>query len=144
KDEKNPERMFVYFVTAKHVLQPPERTSWFSSIHIRLNKRDGGAEVVQVPIVVSGPKKNVYMHDDASVDLAVIPTLPDEKLFDYKFLPNEMITTKKDFKDLNIREGAEVFFTGLFSPYVGTRKNSPVVRFGRNEMDPPLCGSAAM
>jgi hypothetical protein len=25
----------------------------------------------------------------------------------------------------------QVFFTGLFSPYVGTRKNYPVVRFGR-------------
>lgn len=57
--------------------------------------------------------------------------LPDQEVFDFKFLPDNMLTTKKDFEDLNIREGSDIFFTGLFSPYPGYEKNYPVVRFGR-------------
>jgi hypothetical protein len=131
KSEKNPERSFGYFVTAKHVLRTPQRDSWYPTVYIRLNKQDGGAEFIEVPVVLDGLKKNVYTHQDTSVDLAIIPAWPDVKLFDYKFLPDQMITTEKDFKDLDIHEGAEIFFTGLFAPYVGTKKNYPIVRFGR-------------
>lgn len=131
KDHKTPDRFFVYLVTAKHVLRTPDRKSWLPKIFLRLNTKAGGSEIFEVPLALSGANKNVFLHTDPSVDIAVIPALPDEKKFDFKFLPEDMVTTEKDFKDLNITEGSEVFFTGLFTPYVGTRKNYPVVRFGR-------------
>jgi hypothetical protein len=131
KDPKNSERTFVYLVTAKHVLQNPDHKSWLPKILLRLNTKDGGAEAVEVPVSLTGTNKTVFQHPDPSVDIAIIPALPDQNKFDFKVLPEDMITTEKDFKDLKITEGSEVFFTGLFSPYVGTRRNYPVVRFGR-------------
>ncbi len=46
-------------------------------------------------------------------------------------MPDELITTKEGFGELKIREGSDVFFTGLFSPFIGSQRNYPVVRFGR-------------
>ena len=131
KHPKQPERSFVYLVTAKHVLQTPDRKSWLPKIFIRLNRHDGGSDLLELPIVISGKGQTTFVHPDPTVDLAVIPAVPDEKVIDFKFLPDDMITTKEDFRNLRIVEGSEVFFTGLFSPYIGTRRNYPVVRFGR-------------
>ncbi len=131
KSPKSPDRSFVYLVTAKHVLQTPDQKSWLPNILLRLNTKTGDSEILKVPVTLSGTDKTVFFHPDSSVDIAVIPALPDEKKFDFKILPEEMITTEKDFKDLKITEGSEVFFTGLFSGYLGARKNYPIVRFGR-------------
>lgn len=131
KDRKTADRFFVYLVTAKHVLRTPDHKSWLPKIFLRLNTKTGGSEILEIPLSLSGVNKTVFLHTDPSVDIAVIPGLPDENKFDFKFLPEDMVTTEKDFKDLKITEGSEVFFTGLFSPYIGTRKNYPVVRFGR-------------
>ncbi len=46
------------------------------------------------------------------------------------FLPDEMIATEADFKTLGIQEGSEVFFTGLFTPYVGVKKIIPFSDLG--------------
>ena len=131
KDPKNSERSFVYLVTAKHVLQGPDHKSWLPKILVRLNTKNGGVETEEIPVSLTGTNKTVFQHPDPSVDIAVIPAFPDPNKFDFKILPEDMITTEKDFKDLNITEGSEVFFTGLFFPYVGTCRNYPVVRFGR-------------
>jgi len=131
KDPKNSERSYVYLVTAKHVLQNLDHKSWLPKMFLRLNTKNDSSEIFEVPVSPSGAQKTVFLHPDPSVDIAVIPILPDQSKFDFKILPEDMITTEKDFKDLKITEGSEVFFTGLFSPYVGTRKNYPVVRFGR-------------
>ena len=71
---------------------------------------------------------------DPTVDLAVIPCVPDEAVFDFKCLPQDMLTTKELFEKNHIREGDEVFFTGLFTGHVGAKKNYPIVRFGRVAM----------
>lgn len=131
RDSKNPDRSFVYLVTAKHVLQTPDHKSWLPKIFLRLNTRTGSSEIIEIPLSFSGVDRTVFLHSDPSVDLAAIPGLPDQGQFDFKALPEEIITTEQDFKSLGITEGSEVFFTGLFSPYLGTRKNYPVVRFGR-------------
>ena len=130
-DSHHPERSFVYLVTAKHVVMAADQQSFLPEIYLRLNTLAGGAQTLKTPIVTEGKAKTVFFHPDPTVDLAVIPWLPDQKTFDFKFLPAEMITTEKDFRELKIVEGSEVFFTGLFSPYVGTKRNYPVVRFGR-------------
>lgn len=60
--------------------------------------------------------------------------LPDQQRYDFKVLADEYVTTREDFRNLGIAEGAEVFFTGLFQPHVGEQRNYPVVRFGRVAM----------
>jgi hypothetical protein len=135
RDPNDEKRTFPYLVTAKHVLQTEGRQSWLSKIFLRLNTHKGDAEIVEIPIVTSGKNRTVFLHpNDSTADVAVIPVLPDQKRFDFKVLPMAFLTSKQDFADLKIVEGSEVFFTGLFSPHVGTRRNYPVVRFGRVAM----------
>jgi hypothetical protein len=123
---------FIYLVTAKHVIQKKDK-SLFPKIFIRLYKLGGDMETVPLFITTEGNKKNVYLHEDSSVDLAVIP-IPFQVNYRTSSLNVAWITTKDDFKKFNIREGTEVFFTGLFTPHIGEHKNYPIVRFGRVAM----------
>jgi len=131
KDPNKDHYYSVYFVTAKHVLQTLDRQKWLPGFFLRLNKKDGTSEMAPVPVVPEGTNKTVFVHDDPTVDLVAMPMLPSQDVFDFKFLPDSMLTTRDDFKQLNICEGSEIFFTGLFLPYPGYKKNYPVVRFGR-------------
>lgn len=119
-----------YLVTAKHVICAPDQ-SVYPFVIVRLNTRSGTATNAFLPLVTNGNNKNVFFHEDPSVDLAVVAGGPPEDVIDYKALDSRFITTKKDFKDLKISEGTEVFFTGLFQNYFGSARNYPVVRFGR-------------
>ncbi len=131
---RNPEKQdsfLVYIVTAKHVIQKPDRSTYFSTVFVRVNKKEGEAEILRLNLVPEGPLKNVFVHQDATVDVAVIPALVDPNKYDFKFLPDDYLTTKEDFAKLKIREGSDVFFTGLFLLYLGAHRNYPIVRFGR-------------
>ena len=131
---KNPSKPTLsngYLVTARHVLYKPDTTEFLDNVYVRLNKIDGGSEVNTIPIQTKGSNQTVFLHSDTSVDLAVIPFFPDQTKYDFKFLQEEFITTKDDYTNLKIREGSDVFFTGLFAPFIGAEKNYPVARFGR-------------
>lgn len=130
KDENDPNISYVYLVTAKHVLLDDNRASLFNSVYIRLNKKAGGSQIIEIPLCGLNAV-NVYNHKDPRVDIAIIPMAPDPDIFDCKCIPMDMITTKKKFKELNITEGDETFFIGLFTPYFGKQKNYPITRFGR-------------
>lgn len=131
RNPSNPDSFSVYLVTAKHVLYKPNTTDFLDMVFVRLNKKEGGSQIGVIPIIAGGKKRNVFRHSDSSVDIAIIPFLPNQEEFDFKFLPEDMITTKEKFKELKIREGSDVFFTGLFTPYTGSERNYPIVRFGR-------------
>lgn len=131
---KEADRAFIYLVTAKHVLQDSETKSFLSKISVRLNLEEGGTKLVSIPLVEEGPAKNIFVHEDSTVDLVVIPCLPNEKMFEFKHLPSDYIPGKADFDNLEIREGSEIFFTGLFAPHIGSKKNYPISRFGRVAM----------
>lgn len=131
KNPSNPDSFSVYLVTAKHVLCKQNTTDFLDMVFVRLNKKEGGSQIGVIPIIAEGKKRNVFTHSDSSVDIAIIPFLPNQEKFDFKFLPEDMITTKEAFKELKIREGSDVFFTGLFTPYTGSERNYPIVRFGR-------------
>ena len=81
QEEKEKNVYSVYFITAKHVLKTPDRRLWHPVVLLRLNKKDGTSKFVKVPIVTKGKNKTVYVHDDESVDIAVIPALPDQKVY---------------------------------------------------------------
>ncbi|MFH1288714.1 MAG: hypothetical protein ABII25_08480 [bacterium] len=131
KKPTNTNNFVVYLVTAKHVLLKPNTTEYYDTVFIRLNKKEGGSDTGGIPIKINGENQNVFIHTDSSVDLAVIPFLPDQSKYEFKFIPDDLITTKETYKELNIREGTDVFFAGLFSQYIGAEKNYPIVRFGR-------------
>ena len=131
RDPKKPETGWGYLVTAKHVLQDPSGT-FYPKVWVRLNKLAGGVESFEVPLVTSGISKSVFVHTDSSVDLAVVPVAqPDPKTYDVSALPEEILTSQKDFGELHIKEGSDVFFTGMFLPHLGAAKNYPIARFGK-------------
>jgi hypothetical protein len=131
KDLRNKDRSYCYFVTSKHVLQQGEGGPFFGQVELRLNLKAGDSTLVKMPIIGEGTNKTVFCHSDPTVDLAVIPCLPDQKTVEFKTLPDDMITTREDFEKLHISEGSDIFFTGLFTPYMGEVRNYPIVRFGR-------------
>lgn len=131
-DKARPDRVFGYLVTARHVLQDPNG-EYLKEVFVRLNKKSGGSDLLQVPLV--GEKLvNIYTHSDSTVDIAVLPMLPDPTKYDIKTIPENMITTRQRFLESKIGEGDEVFFTGLFTPFFGATRNYPIVRFGRVAM----------
>jgi hypothetical protein len=131
QNENNPEINNVYLVTAKHVL---ERASdqWYSSIAIRLNNVNNGSALTAINLA-GDHAFPVYTHpSDKTVDLAVLPLLPDQTKFDFKVLGSDqfVLATKESFDELHLGEGSDVFFTGLFVNYIGEQRNQPIVRFG--------------
>jgi hypothetical protein len=126
KDTKNPELIHVYLATAKHVIQDRDE-NFYSSIIIRLNTKDGTSEFIELPL----NRMQILAHKDPDVDAVVIPFLPDQQKFDFKVIHDDMITTKEMISTLEIGEGDEVFFSGLFTSHIGQKKNQPIIRFGK-------------
>ncbi|MGI8784146.1 MAG: trypsin-like peptidase domain-containing protein [Acidobacteriota bacterium] len=131
KGAAHADRYYVYLITARHVLQLPDGKGYLAEVFVRLNKRDGSSDTIRIPMVRSGDKRTVYFPRDDSTDLAAIPMVPDQKVYEYLYLPDSMIVTRDMFKKIGVSEGSDVFFTGLFTPHIGEKRNDPIVRFGR-------------
>ncbi len=128
-EEEKPHRGFGYLVTAKHVLHD-ERQQRHPSVYIRLHRKAGDAEIIEIPLV-GKEAPPVYVHPDPLVDVAAIPMLPNMARYDFKYIPQDMLPAPESFKALRLHEGDEAFFVGLFWQFVGEKRNYPVVRFGR-------------
>ena len=137
-ENENGPGVYGYLVTAKHALQD-EQGEYFRRVFVRINDKNNGSMFVPIDLQPTGVNQNVFTHGDPTVDIAVIPALPDEKLFDFLTVPMSMIRTKEDFKNTKIGPGSDVFFTGLFVPYYGEKANVPIFRFGRVAMLPSEC-----
>ena len=124
---------YGYLVTAKHVLKD-EAGAFFKSVFVRMNDKKGGSTLIKVDLEPTGNKQNLFVHSDPTVDIAVVPALPDENLFDFLAVPTTLIKSKEDFKKSTIKAGSDVFFTGLFAPHYGDKVNTPIFRFGRVAM----------
>ncbi len=125
---KTPGANYIYLVTAKHVLYTPEMKP-LNVIFARFNTKDS-SEMFNVPLYWNGSNKTVYLHSDPSIDLAIIPIVVPSNL-DFRHIGVNQIIKRKDFDSLKVNVGTEVFFTGLFTSYMGTRKINPIFRFGR-------------
>lgn len=115
-----------YFVTAKHVLQD-EKGNWLPKIFLRMNQLDGQISYTDYPI----EPKNIFTHKEPEVDLAVIAMRPRLDVIEFKTIPQKIIATEEKIKKDKIEEGDDVFFTGLFTSYMGNQKNHPITRFGK-------------
>jgi hypothetical protein len=124
---------YGYLVTAKHVLKD-ENGEYFKRVFVRINDKKQGSEFIALDLTPSGTQKNIFVHDDPTVDIAVIPALPNQEIFDFLAIPTSMIKSKEDFKKSTITAGSDVFFAGLFAPHYGDKINTPIFRFGRVAM----------
>lgn len=131
KKEGTADTYSVYFVTAKHVLQD-KGGQYYPEIILRLNKLDGNSDLIKVEL----SETKVFEHTDETVDIALFNCLPDQKIYDFKFIPNELIANNEIIKQHEIAEGDEVFFTGLFTSHIGQKRNQPIIRFGRVALIP--------
>jgi hypothetical protein len=129
-NEYDPNLVNPYLVTAKHVLTEKKTNSFFPHIWIRINKRSGDSHYFKISLSGTGAAQ-VFTHEDPNVDIAVIPIVFDTNVIDFKYIPENLITTKEMFENLKIAEGDEIFFVGLFTGYYGIEKNYPIMRFGR-------------
>lgn len=131
-DDARKERGFtVYFVTCRHILLDREGQPRHPEAYLRINTHDGEAGIIEVPLVVDGDAPTIIAHPDPSVDLAVIPILPDQEVYDFLFLTSDQIVTDERHAALKAFEGTPVFYMGLFTSFPGIKKNYPVTRFGR-------------
>jgi hypothetical protein len=119
-ENNNGPGIYGYLVTAKHVLKD-ERGSYFRRVFVRVNNKNQSSNFIGLDLVQSGDHQNIFVHNDPTVDMAVIPALPDQNIFDFLAIPNAMIKSKEDFKKSTIAAGSDVFFAGLFAPHPGDR-----------------------
>jgi len=125
-NEKNTETSNIYLVTAKHVLQD-KNGKYLTDVVLRLNKKDGGSQLISIDLT----KIKIFEHNDKDVDIAVFDCLPDQKVFDFKYIQDQLIASSEVIKKNEISEGDDVFFAGLFTSYMGQKKNQPIIRFGK-------------
>ena len=111
---------YGYLVTAKHVLHD-EHGGDLQKVFVRLNTKDGGFKFVGVDLVQNG-KSVVYTDPDPTVDIAAVSAFPRPDIFDFKVVPDDMISTKATFNNYNVSEGTDVFFIGLFVTYYGEHR----------------------
>jgi hypothetical protein len=123
---RDPSSYVVYLVSAKHVLLDKTGNYW-STIYIRLNRKDG--EVEFLPINLN--KTEIFVHEEPETDIVIISLSLNPKYFDYTLLPEYIVPDRAKTKELEISEGDDVFFAGLFETYYGRQSNRPIVRFGK-------------
>lgn len=119
----------IFLVTAKHVLQDATKR-YFRRVWVRLNKRGVGADTLLVELFTKA-KPLFQVHPDSTVDIAVVPSPIPIALYDHSAIAESLITTDEIFRREDMREGDDVFFTGLFTHHYGTTRNIPIVRFGK-------------
>ncbi len=120
---------FGYLVTSKGTIRRPGGPV-YDSLYLRINRRDGFSDTLIIPMKQNGQPR-YFVHQDSTVDLAIIPAYPDMNRYDFLFTPVNMIAPVDFLKQESVTEGDELFTTGMFAGYVGQFKNIPSVRFSR-------------
>lgn len=123
--------LHTYLVTARHCLRENKNGDFYSRVHVRVNRTAGGALLIPTRVTVEGLGRNVHLHPDPNVDLAVIEFRVDPAVMDVRVIPPELLTDRDSLEKAQITEGTDVFFAGLFTSYPGNERNYPIVRFGR-------------
>ncbi|MBZ5705718.1 MAG: serine protease [Acidobacteriia bacterium] len=128
---------FTYLVTNRHVAMCWDDETRIplevKSISARVNTRDGSSLVV--PLNTSGNVPWIVPTDE-SVDLALLPLLPEGKKVDYLAIPLEIFASDDVVKNRDISEGTRIVFTGFFYQFPGVQRMQPIIREGVLAMMP--------
>jgi hypothetical protein len=116
------DRMFVYAVTAKHVIQKI-KDKGIDAVLFRLNVKGSTARWAMSKM------QDWHFHADPTVDVALMRFGLTEQM-DHKVFPIEGGATNAVIASHQIGIGDEVFLAGLFSPHYGKKNNIPIVRVG--------------
>ena len=114
-----------FIVTAKHVIQDIDDFP----CAIRVNTHAGHTKIVPIPATTLW-----HCHSDRSVDVAVLPWVPDHREFRWKCIPTERFATAPIIAVAKIGVGDQVITAGLFSAFEGESRNVPLVRIGHIAM----------
>ena len=118
----------LHFVTAKHVAIALEN----GEAAIAMNGKDGlpiwGKNTTQVPW---------FYHPDEAVDVAVLP-MGSARIHDYDYqeISTNMFITAQRSSEYGIGVGDEIVCLGLFSPFIGNQRFTPIARSGIIAMMP--------
>jgi hypothetical protein len=139
-------RGLVWLVTSKHVLRQPQlpdgsQGRYFRQMTVRYNLKVPRADGVQyaeqnVPVLDERGELQWLTDADETVDLALFRVAPNQATIDARWIGSDLITTPQMLHELRVNENDEVLFTGLFTSYLGTRKNYPIVRHGKVALIP--------
>jgi hypothetical protein len=121
---KQENSVFVYLVTAKHVVAGIESKSKDGKVLIKMNNKNGGSQLIE-----SNVHDWVDNPEDTSVDIKVLACMPSPEL-DWLALPMSIIATDDVIKKQSIGVGDELFITGLFVHHSGQAHNIPIIRVG--------------
>jgi hypothetical protein len=136
-----------YIVTAKHVLFSEKGKQLTPEVFIRSPRKEGGLSYSQLILEpqnvnptnditeyshISRPR--IFTHSDESVDLAVIEGVPDPTTLKLHPIEYTSLIERNSIKDFAISPGDQMFFLGMFTPFVGSMDNYPVFRFGHLSM----------
>ena len=140
-----------YFVTAKHVLFD-DNGHLRPNMYVRLTKQDGGVFYEPLTAGITTGAGRIITPDDKTVDLAVATIARPQSILEIRrsvtnavksrmgTFDASIIVNSKRLQKHNIREGQEMFFVGLFTPFFGAKENIPICRFGHLSMltDEPI------
>ncbi len=129
---------FIYLVTNRHMAQPGVEDGKhypviFTTARLNLRNSAQGSEEGVVPI---GSQLHWVFPSDDSVDLAVLPLLPDMEKVDLTIFPVSLFATHDLVEAQDISEGERILFTGYFYQFPGQKKFEPIVREGILAMMP--------
>lgn len=117
---------FGYVVTAWHVIIKCQEESVDGRVYLRLNTTDGATSTI-----ATDPDQWYRHPDDTSVDIGVLPALPDDEEIDWTPIPDQIAATHESVEEHDVSVGDELFLPGLFAPHnVGVGRNVPIVRVG--------------
>ena len=117
----------IFLVTNRHVFKDRDR------VWLRFDKgKESGAKTFSVDLEVGGEKRWLW-HKNDKVDLAMLTISPrflDKHGIDWNFIPEEFFANHKNFKEIGIAPGDEIFIVGFPLQLIGEAQNYALVRSG--------------
>jgi hypothetical protein len=118
----------MHLVTAKHVAVSLEK----GEASIAFNGKDG------LPLWMNnGDRVPWFYHPDETVDVAILPMASLRlREYDYQDIPINLFLTSARSEEYEIGCGDDVFTIGLFAPFTGSLRFTPILRTGIIAMMP--------
>jgi hypothetical protein len=122
------DQIVVYLVTAKHCIE--HKTAGLAdSVELFINRRAGGFDARPMDIAAW------IRHPTA--DVAVMPVLPDQTVYDFRAYPTASIADAAFVQSRKVGAGDDLFMTGLLVHHPGVSRLMPIVRIGNIAAMPP-------
>ena len=100
------------------------------SVFFNLNKEENGSFVKEVVLNSNGNVAWTFSEDD-SVDLAVLPMVPNRQIVDVLYIGMEEFATTDVLEQNHIAEGEPIFFAGFFYQFPGVATTNQTATLGR-------------